>query len=116
MLDAGIHAREWAAIHTANFFINTVTKVIQSTVFFQLIRGYGTDSKITSYLNSLTIYVLPVLNPDGYEYTRSNPTDPKVFSFFGFIIFSFVCGAKADDSTAVSRRGTASSDAATAWT
>uniref|UniRef100_A0A158Q475 ShKT domain-containing protein n=1 Tax=Dracunculus medinensis TaxID=318479 RepID=A0A158Q475_DRAME len=64
-IDGNIHAREWASSHTALYFIN------------QLISGYGRNSRITHFLDSLNIYIFPCLNPDGYEYSRSNPT-PQV--------------------------------------
>lgn len=32
---------------------------------------YGKDPTITQYLNNLNIVIIPVVNPDGYEYTRS---------------------------------------------
>jgi murein tripeptide amidase MpaA len=59
-IDGNIHAREWASSHTALFIIN------------QLISGYGRDKQITHYLNSLNFYIVPNLNPDGYEYSRSS--------------------------------------------
>ncbi|KAK6107079.1 Zinc carboxypeptidase family protein [Brugia pahangi] len=61
-IDAGIHAREWASIHTALYFID------------QLISQYGIDSQITSYIDTLNFYIVPVVNPDGYEYSRSDLT------------------------------------------
>ncbi|EYC45719.1 hypothetical protein Y032_0419g1132 [Ancylostoma ceylanicum] len=64
-VDGNIHAREWASSHTALYFIN------------QLVSGYGKDDTITHYVNSLNFYVMPCLNPDGYEYTRSSP-NPSV--------------------------------------
>ncbi|KAK5985001.1 Zinc carboxypeptidase [Trichostrongylus colubriformis] len=64
-IDGNIHAREWASSHTALYFIN------------QLVSGYGKDDTITHYVNSLNFYILPCLNPDGYEYTRSSP-NPSV--------------------------------------
>ncbi|CAI5439162.1 unnamed protein product [Caenorhabditis angaria] len=60
-VDGNIHAREWASSHTALFFIN------------QLVSNYNIDPQITNYLNTLDFYILPCLNPDGYEYTRSSP-------------------------------------------
>uniref|UniRef100_A0A0K0CWH0 Peptidase_M14 domain-containing protein n=1 Tax=Angiostrongylus cantonensis TaxID=6313 RepID=A0A0K0CWH0_ANGCA len=65
VIDAGIHAREWAAIHTGIYFINMIVNNRQD------------DPKIVSYLDNLVIYIFPVLNPDGYEYSRSNMTDPR---------------------------------------
>uniref|UniRef100_A0A0R3RJX2 Peptidase_M14 domain-containing protein n=1 Tax=Elaeophora elaphi TaxID=1147741 RepID=A0A0R3RJX2_9BILA len=59
-IDGGIHAREWASIHTVLYFID------------QLIAQYGTDPQITSYVDMLNFYIVPVVNPDGYEYSRSD--------------------------------------------
>ncbi|VDM37460.1 unnamed protein product [Toxocara canis] len=64
-IDGNIHAREWASSHTALYFIN------------QLVSGYGTNDKITDFINQLNIFIFPCLNPDGYEYTRSEPS-PQV--------------------------------------
>ncbi|VDM38555.1 unnamed protein product [Toxocara canis] len=65
-IDAGIHAREWASVHTALYFIQ------------QFVSGYEKDAKITEYVNMLNIYIFPCLNPDGYEYTRSDQRNPAV--------------------------------------
>ncbi|GMT27838.1 hypothetical protein PFISCL1PPCAC_19135, partial [Pristionchus fissidentatus] len=65
-IDGGIHAREWGAIHTALYFIE------------QLIVGYeSNDSQIRSWVDNLNFYIVPVLNPDGFEYTRSDVTPMK---------------------------------------
>ncbi|KAK6011934.1 zinc carboxypeptidase, partial [Ostertagia ostertagi] len=41
------------------------------SLFYQsAVSGYGKDETITHYVNSLNFYVLPCLNPDGYEYTK----------------------------------------------
>jgi len=64
-IDGGIHAREWASIHTAMYFID------------QLVGNYGRDQEITDFVNRLNIYIVPCLNPDGYEYSRSS-TEPMV--------------------------------------
>ncbi|VDK85094.1 unnamed protein product, partial [Onchocerca ochengi] len=65
-IDAGIHAREWASIHTALYFIE------------QLISEYYSSPKIEQYLKLLDIYIFPCLNPDGYEYTRTKPHHPSI--------------------------------------
>ncbi|VDN29028.1 unnamed protein product [Gongylonema pulchrum] len=65
-VDGGMHAREWAAIHTALFFID------------QLISQYGIDPQITSYVDTLNFYIVPAANPDGYEYSRSDITPRKL--------------------------------------
>ncbi|VDK82260.1 unnamed protein product [Litomosoides sigmodontis] len=64
-IDGGIHAREWAAPHTALYFIH------------QLTSKYGQDMQITKYVDELTWVIVPCLNPDGYEYTRSS-TNPNI--------------------------------------
>ncbi|XGW23084.1 hypothetical protein V3C99_005374 [Haemonchus contortus] len=65
VIDAGIHAREWAAVHTGMYFINLI------------VNNREEDPKIRSYLENLVIYIFPVLNPDGYEYTRTDKTNPR---------------------------------------
>nr|CRZ23309.1 Bm5607 [Brugia malayi] len=64
-IDGGIHAREWAAPHTALYFIH------------QLTSKYGHDKQITKYVDELTWVIVPCLNPDGYEFTRSS-TNPNI--------------------------------------
>ncbi|MFH4973409.1 hypothetical protein AB6A40_000118 [Gnathostoma spinigerum] len=65
-ISAGMHAREWASIHTAMYIIDA------------LILGYDHDPEITDILDNLEIQVYPCINPDGYEFTRSSPSDPLV--------------------------------------
>jgi len=57
-IDAGIHAREWIAHSTAIWTID------------QLVRNYATTYK--TLLDAIDIYVAPCLNPDGYEFSRTN--------------------------------------------
>ncbi|KIH56218.1 hypothetical protein ANCDUO_13602 [Ancylostoma duodenale] len=72
-LDGGNHAREWPAFHVAVYFIEEVCGNIQDNYhLFQLIHKYGVDEKITSYINLLDIYVFPVLNPDGFIFSRTS--------------------------------------------
>ncbi|KAL3119279.1 hypothetical protein niasHT_000223 [Heterodera trifolii] len=67
-IDAGIHAREWTAVHTAAYFI---------FYFANQIR-LGQDQRLLKCLERVDILVLPCLNPDGYEFTRSEPRNPAV--------------------------------------
>jgi len=55
-LEAGIHAREWIAGSMATYLINELTKP-------------GGAINIIDHLN---IHVLPIANPDGYEYSRNS--------------------------------------------
>ncbi|CAJ0572849.1 unnamed protein product, partial [Mesorhabditis spiculigera] len=57
-IDAGIHAREWIAPATAMYTVR------------QLVEGYDTDPQIHTLMDSVDFYILPVMNPDGYEYSR----------------------------------------------
>ena len=38
-------------------------------------EDYGRDETVTRVLNTLTVYVVPVVNVDGYSYTWINQTD-----------------------------------------
>lgn len=55
-LDAGIHAREWIAPATAVWIIN------------ELASKHETDSEVKGLLEKYDWYILPVANPDGYEF------------------------------------------------
>ena len=35
----------------------------------ELAAGYGVDSRITGLLQLVDVYIVPIVNPDGYEYT-----------------------------------------------
>ncbi|MCE9620668.1 MAG: M14 family metallocarboxypeptidase [Planctomycetes bacterium] len=54
------HAREWAATMTTMWIAD------------QLIEQDGIDPRITAILNSAEVYIFPVQNPDGYEYSWTN--------------------------------------------
>ena len=49
------HAREWA---TGEAALNIAEKLLEAN-----------DNELNKYLNDLDIYILPVVNPDGYEYS-----------------------------------------------
>ena len=40
----------------------------------QLLGQYGTDNSISEMLDEVDFFVIPVVNPDGYEYTWSSPS------------------------------------------
>lgn len=52
VIEAGIHAREWITVSTALFFIDHLIG----------------NTKLTCYMD---FYIIPCLNPDGYEYTHT---------------------------------------------
>jgi len=52
----GEHAREWLPPMFCVWMVEN------------LAAGYGTDPKITAYLDKYAFHVLPVMNPDGYVY------------------------------------------------
>ncbi|KAJ8004196.1 hypothetical protein DPEC_G00156270 [Dallia pectoralis] len=56
-IDCGIHAREWISPAFCLWFV-------QYSVSF-----YTQNNEIKEILDSMDIYVLPVMNPDGYQYT-----------------------------------------------
>ncbi|KAJ4438864.1 hypothetical protein ANN_14817, partial [Periplaneta americana] len=72
LIDGGIHAREWIAPAMALYIIN------------QLVENNAANSDLT---DAVDWYILPVLNPDGYEYSFTSGK-----SFRGRI----VCGERLD--------------------
>lgn len=56
LVDAGIHAREWIAPATALYIIH------------ELVENFAKNRNV---LNNLDWVILPVINPDGYEYTHT---------------------------------------------
>ncbi|XP_010896452.1 carboxypeptidase B [Esox lucius] len=57
-MDCGIHAREWISTAFCQWFVK------------EALSTYGTDSEMTSLLNQMDVYVLPIFNIDGYDYTH----------------------------------------------
>jgi len=54
------HAREWVATEVSMRLIKYLT------------ANYGTDARVTDLLDSVEVWVMPVGNPDGYQYTFTN--------------------------------------------
>ena len=51
------HAREWAVLPVNMWAAD------------QLVRSYGVDPQITTLVDSIDFYIVPIVNPDGYVYT-----------------------------------------------
>ncbi len=51
------HAREWISPASVMYLTD------------QLVTGYGSDERITEFVDELVFYIIPVVNPDGYAYT-----------------------------------------------
>ncbi|KAM4697837.1 carboxypeptidase O [Rhinophrynus dorsalis] len=56
-MDCGIHAREWIAPAFCQWFVK------------EIVQNYQTDPRIRKILQNIDLYVLPVLNIDGYIYS-----------------------------------------------
>ncbi|XP_051983476.1 carboxypeptidase B2 [Xyrauchen texanus] len=56
-MDCGIHAREWISPAFCMWFVKYA------------LTFYNQNNDITEMLNNMDIYILPVMNPDGYKYT-----------------------------------------------
>ncbi|XP_070842178.1 carboxypeptidase B isoform X1 [Chaetodon trifascialis] len=59
-MDCGIHAREWISPAFCQWFVK------------EALSTYGSDSQMTSLLNEMDVFVLPVFNIDGYDYTHNH--------------------------------------------
>lgn len=55
-IEIGIHAREWCAPATGVYMMH------------QLVENYTANAHV---LKDIDFYIIPVVNPDGYEYSRS---------------------------------------------
>ncbi|XP_030283394.1 carboxypeptidase O-like [Sparus aurata] len=62
-MDCGIHAREWIAPAFCQWFVK------------EIVKSYKTDKKLEQILQNVDVYVTPVINVDGYNFTWSNETN-----------------------------------------
>lgn len=56
LIDSAIHAREWVSLSTCMWII-------------QELMGKDTDPAVNAFLDSFDFTFMPVLNPDGYDFT-----------------------------------------------
>ncbi|CAF1015022.1 unnamed protein product [Brachionus calyciflorus] len=61
LFDGGIHAREWLSVSTIIFMIDRLVKQYREN-----------DHGVMKILNNFEIHFIPLINPDGYEYSRSS--------------------------------------------
>jgi murein tripeptide amidase MpaA len=54
------HAREWIAA------------MVTTCVADRLVRGYASDARIRRVLDTTALWIVPVVNPDGYQYSWSS--------------------------------------------
>lgn len=64
LLNALIHAREPVSASILMGFIEEMT------------TGYGVDAEITTLVNNTEIWIIPILNPEGYLYVETGIPDP----------------------------------------
>ncbi|MCK4873880.1 MAG: hypothetical protein KAS72_14260 [Phycisphaerales bacterium] len=57
--DGGLHAREWISPATVMYIAD------------QLVRNYGSDPDVTGMLDRAEFLIIPLTNPDGYEYSHT---------------------------------------------
>jgi len=56
--NGGMHSREWIAHASVIWIMN------------EFATRYGRDEKITEFLNTYDVYIQPLVNPDGYDFSH----------------------------------------------
>jgi carboxypeptidase T len=57
------HAREWISVESPVYFAN------------RLLNGYATEDSIRYLVDHLQIWIVPIVNPDGLNYTQASPNE-----------------------------------------
>ncbi len=60
VINACQHAREWITVAATMYVAD------------QLVRRYESDPRVTALLDTVEIVIVPIVNPDGYQYTFTN--------------------------------------------
>lgn len=63
MIEGGIHAREWIAPAVVTYLINAILGTNTNEL--------NTNNSLKSIARTYDWYFIPVLNPDGYDYTHN---------------------------------------------
>jgi len=61
-VDGGIHAREWISSHTAMYIVDTLLQEHEQ----------GLSAQVNALMDKYQFVILPMSNPDGYEFSRSS--------------------------------------------
>ncbi|GAB1524838.1 extracellular matrix protein 14 [Rhizoctonia solani] len=56
-----VHAREW------------ISTMVTEQIAYSLLSNYTTSPTIKSYVDKYDFYIFPVVNPDGFVYTQTDP-------------------------------------------
>jgi hypothetical protein len=59
LIDGTQHAREW------------ISSMVTTCVADRLLDGYARDPRIREFVDHTTLWIVPVVNPDGYQYSWS---------------------------------------------
>lgn len=60
LVEGGIHGNEWLGVEFVTFLINELLEAAK-----------GKESDFKDVANKYSWYLVPVLNPDGYEYNQN---------------------------------------------
>lgn len=72
-MDGIHHAREWPAAEYTILFAH------------HLVENYGKDKELTSLLRKVRVIIVPIQNPDGFDYSRESPAqNPNLHAVNGF--------------------------------
>ncbi|MFW6041199.1 MAG: M14 family zinc carboxypeptidase, partial [Thermoplasmatota archaeon] len=65
LIDGGMHAREWSGPQVASYYL------------YRMVNEYDTNDTIRWLVNNREIFVVPMINPDGYYYDGNGDTSEQ---------------------------------------